>query len=153
VPSTHDPNACRRKTLCRGYWGQGPRLDPTKGRHKNSGPRTVSTTPLNLALMGSHFFPTTPCPVPMITSTRSSYLNFCPLYIANNSPPNPGEGTGSRRGGGRVSGTWMGELGTDSGTRRGKRSRQGAREARPAKVGKRTETGRDERISGRGRSR
>ena len=47
----------------------------------------------------------------------------------------------------------MGELGTDSGTRRGNRSRQGAREARPAKVGKGTETGRDKGISGRGRSR
>jgi hypothetical protein len=43
---------------------------------------------LNLALRGSLFLPTTPCAVPIITSTRSSYLNFCPLYSAKKLEPN-----------------------------------------------------------------
>jgi hypothetical protein len=111
-PSTHAPNACSLKTLCLGYCGQGPRLDPTKGRHRNSGPLTLSTTPLNLALRGSHFFPTTPCPVPMIISTRSLYLNFCPLYSANFSAPpldNITKVGGGIGGGDTRSWSWKGE--------------------------------------------
>jgi hypothetical protein len=54
-PSTHAPNALSLNTLCRGYCGQRPRAEPTKGRHKNSGPLIVFTNPLNLALTGSHF--------------------------------------------------------------------------------------------------
>ncbi len=70
----HAPNALSLNTLCRGYCGQGPRVEPTNNRHKNSIPLSVSTTRLNLAFRGSHFFPAIPCPVPMITSTRSLYV-------------------------------------------------------------------------------
>ncbi len=86
-PRTHAPKAWILNTLCLGNCGHGPRLDPTTGRHKKSGPLTVSTTPLNLAFRGSQFFPTSPCPVPIMTSTRSLNLNFCPLCSANNSAP------------------------------------------------------------------
>ncbi len=112
-PRTHASKAWILNTLCLGNCGHGPRLDPTKGRHRNSGPLTVSTTPLNLAFKGSHFFPTTPCPVPIMTSTRSLYLHFCPLCSANNSAPpldnftqglsgrgRADTGSGKKRGGG-----------------------------------------------------
>ncbi len=79
----------KQNTLCLGYCGQGPREEPTKGRHKNSSPLTVSTTPLKRALSGSAFNPGTPTPVPMMTSTRSLCLNFCSLYSANTSTPKP----------------------------------------------------------------